>query len=321
MIFGESRLKDMYRRVVWGPGREALESLPPAWEMRAVRAAARVAGRTARRGHLDANLARAFPDRTPAIRRRIAQDAFAAHFSNQYASFSFGKCDRTNWAQYLRLEGLQHLEAAAAQGRGVVLMHPHMGPAQLPLHVLGVLGWPMHQIGGGEVTLVELSDTGRWAAETRARLEQRMPVTLHDGKRFLRPVLRALKEGGVVMTACDATGGGSELGRRHVGTVLGQPMPVPVGPAWLAYTGAAPLLTIHCYRERQRPGPPFTAVIGPTLPLRRDAGRDAALADGAAHAARFLDRILRDHPGDWLFWDGFAPGGLLLDDGAPPEAP
>lgn len=313
MIFGESRLKDVYRRVVWGPGRELLEASPPGWEVRAVRAAARLAARAARRGHLDENLARAFPDLPLRERRRIARQAYAAHFSNQYASFSFGKCDAGNWESYLRIEGLPHLEAAAAAGKGVVLMHPHMGPAQLPLHVLGVLGWPMHQIGGGEVTLVALSETGRWAAEARSRLERRMPVTLHDGKRFLRPVLRALKAGEVVMTACDATGGGSELGRRQEGVVLGHTMPVPVSPAWLAYMSGAPLLTVHCYRSPH--GPLFTAVIGPPLPLRRDAGRDAALEDGAAHTAAFLDRVLRAHPGDWLFWDGFAPGGLL-----PPKA-
>jgi hypothetical protein len=35
------------------------------------------------------------------------------------------------------------------------------------------------------------------------------------------------------------------------------------------------------------------------------------LEDGADHLAQWLDRVLRNHPGDWLFWDGFAPGALL----------
>lgn len=316
MVFGESPLKDLYRRVVWGPGRRLLEASPDTAELRLIRAAARAAGRGmgGRRAHLVANLRRAFPDRTDLD--QIAGEAFAAHFSNQYLSFTFGKCGADSWPAYLRFEGLHHLEAAAAGGQGVVLMHPHMGPAQLPLHVLGVLGWPMHQVGGGEVTRVALSETGRWAAETRAALEQRMPVTLHDGKRFLRPILRALKGGAVVMSACDATGGGTELGRRLVRPVLGQPFPLPVGPVWMAYMARAPLLTVHCYRNRTDAPGMFTAEIGPPLPLRRDAGRDAALEDGADHIAAFLDRVLRAHPGDWLFWDGFEPGAIL-----PEEAP
>ena len=58
----------------------------------------------------------------------------------------------------------------------------------------------------------------------------------------------------------------------------------------------------------------FTAEIGPALPLRRDDGKQAALEDGADHIARYLDTVLRRHPGDWLFWDGFEPGGLLPEE-------
>ena len=312
MIFGEGRLKDLYRKVVWGPGREALERSPDTWELRLIRAAARGASRVLpdRRTHLVNNLRRAFPDRDDLD--KVAADAFAAHFSNQYLSFSFGKCSTDSWPAYLRIAGLEKLEAAAEQGRGVVLMHPHMGPAQLPLHVLGLLGWPMHQVGGGEVTLVELSEVGQWAAEKRASLERRMPVTLHDGKRFLRPVLRALKGGAVVMSACDATGGGTELGRRYPRTVLGNPMPVPVGPVWMAYMGEAPLLTVHCYRSRQE-GAMFIAEIGDEVTFTRDAGKVAAMESGADAIAAYLNRVLAAHPGDWLFWDGYEPGGLLLE--------
>ena len=147
----------------------------------------------ARRTELCENLGRAFPDWSNEQLDNIAREAFSAHFSNQYASFSFGKCDAENWPQYLTLEGLEHLDHAYQQGKGVVLMHPHMGPAQLPLHVLALQGFDMHQVGGGEVTLVELSETGQWAAQQRTELEARMPVTLHDGKKYLRPLLRALK--------------------------------------------------------------------------------------------------------------------------------
>ena len=310
MVFGESKIKDLYRQLVWGPGRQALEASPDTMELRLIRAAARTAalGMAGRRNHLVDNLRRAFPQR--ADLDRVARDAFAAHFSNQYLSFTFGKCDKDNWSTYMEFRGMEHLERAHAAGRGVVLMHPHMGPAQLPLHVLGVLGWPMHQVGGGEVTLVELSETGRWAAETRAELERRMPVTLHDGKRFLRPILRALKGGAVVMSACDATGGGTELGRRLVRTVLGQPFPLPVGPIWMAHMSRAPLLTVHCTRNRGS-GAMFIAEIGPELPLLREGRREDVLEQGADLIAAYLDQTLREHPGDWLFWDGFEPGGLL----------
>ena len=313
MIFGESPMKDLYRRLVWGPLRKGLEAGPLTWEIRGMRAVGRGSAAVlgGKRARLRENFARAFPELGSSELDRLARDAFAAHFSNQYLSFAFARCGTETWPRYLRFEGLPLLEAAQARGKGVVLVHPHMGPAQLPLHVLGLLGYPMHQVGGGRVTLVDLSPTGRWAAETRGRLEARMPVNLHDGKAYLRPVLRALQGGGIVMSAGDATGGGEEIGRRAPGLVLGQPMPLPLGPVWLALKSGAPLLSICCYRDPTGDRPPFVAEIGPELALQRGLPLREALAHGAGLLATWLDSTLRAHPGDWLFWDGFAPGGLL----------
>lgn len=314
MIFGEHPLKDAYRRALWGPGRRALLRLPPPLELYGISGGARVAAQllSGKRARILENLRRAFPDERDEVLDRIAREAFAAHFANQYLSFSFSKCDAKTWPRYLEMRGLERLQAAWSAGHGVVLAHAHLGPAQLPLHVLGVLGWRMHQIGGGRVTAVPLSETGRWAAETRRSLEAAMPVTVHDGKRFLRPVLRALGRGELVMSACDATGGGEELGRRRVHTVLGQPMPVPVGPAWLAYTTGAPLLTVACHHNEGR-GAPYVAEFGPEIPLLRDQGKEAALESGTRGLAAWLDTTLRRWPGDWLFWDGFVPGVLLAE--------
>ena len=137
-----------------------------------------------------------------------------------------------------------------------------------------------------------------------------MPVSLHDGRRFLRPVLRALSEGAVLMTACDATGGGEELGRRLSRSVLGQRWPMPLGPAWLAWTSGAPLLTLVTHRADDG-GPPWVAEIGQEIPLPRELGRQRAVEAAVDELARYLEGCLRRWPGDWLFWDAFQPGALL----------
>jgi len=316
VIFGESRLKDLYRRVVWGMGPGLSRRLPPVWEMWAADGGGRLAaaGLSKKRQGLESNLQRAFPERSATELRDVAMDAFSAHFANQYLSFAFPKCTIDTWPQYIEMEGLDRLQKASELGKGVVLMHPHMGPAQLPLHVLGLSGWPMHQVGGGQVTLVELSETGQWAADRRSALERVMPVTLHDGKAYMRPLLRALENGGVVMSACDATGGGHEIGRRLVRTVLGQAMPLPVGPVWMALRSGAPLLTVHCVR-RNGGGARYCAVIGDEVELPREKPLKDVLDAGADAIAAYLNRVLAQHPGDWLFWDGFEPGGLLVEDG------
>jgi lauroyl/myristoyl acyltransferase len=288
MIFGESRAKDLYRRVVWGPAAIAMDAVPAPWEAAAVRVGARLAAEAmhATRAHIRRNMERAFGARSEID--RWSGEAFAAHASNQYAPLSLQKCTADTWRRYLALEGLEHLE----RGRATVVLHPHMGPAQLPPHVLGLLGFAVHQIAGGRVG--GLSATGRWAAEQRAERERSLAAFLHDGAAYLRPVVRALEAGEVVLTACDATGGDVELGRRVPGMVLGQSMPLPIGGVRLARMTGARMLTLTCARRRS------------AIPLF-----EAKLEPFDGDVAVFLTRALTEHPGDWHFWDRFEPGGLL----------
>lgn len=297
MRFGESPLKDAYRLVVWGPGRVSMERAPPPWELRASRGLGRVAGATlrARRRRLEATLTDALGDRE--LARAAAREAFATHFANQYVGFSFGKVTRETAGRYLVFDGLEYLERARARGRGVVVAHPHMGLPQLPLHVLGLRGVPVHQVGGGHPE-VPLSPVGRWAARTRDRLEDRIAATLHDGGNYVRPVLRALQAGEVVFTACDGTGGGTELGRRQRHTVLGRGYALPVFPGWLAERSGAEVVTLVCHGHGTRQRAELRPVEGAVL--ERIAGR--------------LDGWLRTWPGQWHAWDSWhgGPGGLLL---------
>ena len=87
-------------------------------------------------------------------------------------------------------------------------------------------------------------------------------------------------------------------------------MPIPLGPVWLALHGNARLHPLHCYRSRTGSSL-YTAVVGSEIPLKRDHAVERVLLDGTGQLAAWLDSVLRDHPGDWLFWDGFAPGALL----------
>ena len=135
-----------------------------------------------------------------------------------------------------------------------------------------------------------------------------MPVQLHDGRRYIRPVIRSLRAGEIVMTAMDGTGGGEELGRRIPCQVLGQQLPLPVGPAWLAAKSGAVLMPVCCHRN-PGDGPLYLAEVGQEIPITGTAA--PALTAAVQALGAWLDMVLRAHPGDWLFWDGFRPGGLL----------
>lgn len=310
MIFPESVARDAWRLVAWGPWRLLSSTLPPGWDLAANRALGKAAARVApgTRSRVEANVRRALGAQADAP--LIAREAFCTHFAHQYLPASFPRIRAENAFWYLRIQGLERLDALLGDGRGAVLVHPHMGPVQLPLCVLGVLGYPVHQVGGGRVA--GLSRTGRWAARVRGSLEATLPASVHDARGYLRPVLRVLQAGGIVLAPCDGTGGGEEIGRRMPRSVLGHPMRIAVGPAWLAWRAGVPLLPLVVHPSEGL-GPAWTATIGEPLPLPRDLPTGDVLERGADLLAAFLEEALRRWPGEWLFWDQFEPGRFIED--------
>ena len=179
MVFGESPIKDLYRRLVWGPYRELLGRMPAGSELRANRRLGHLAslGARSKARRVRQNMSRAFPGRhlDPLVRQ-----VFETHFVDQYISWTFKRIAAGVGSAYLDLRGVKYVDSALSKGKGVVLIHPHMGPAQLPLCELGALGYPVLQIGGGGVQ-GELSEEGRRVTALRHALEQDIPGRIQDG--------------------------------------------------------------------------------------------------------------------------------------------
>lgn len=251
-----------------------------------------------------ANLRRAFPDRDDLD--HVCEKVFQNHFADQYVSWTFARIAAGEGTSYVQLRGVEHLDSALKSG-GAVLMHPHMGCAQLPLCQLGALGYSVNQVGGGGVE-GPISAEGERVTRLRHRLEEEVPGRIWDG-RSLRPILRRLEAGEVVLSAVDGTGGGKELGRRYEREVLGQRMRVPVGAVYMALRSGAALLPLHTWYEARNGD--HSSVIAEAIELDRDLPLKAALEQGADIVAEHLSRWLSAHPGDWHFWDEFEPGGLL----------
>ena len=311
MKFKESPLKDLYRVGLWYGIRPSLRALPPGHEFEVFRALGRQACRlpSHTRRLVDDNLGRVFPpgEELEQLRERV----FEEHFCTQYVSFTFPRIGPDTMTDYIRMHGIEHLERAAADGRGVVLAHPHMGCAQLPHFDLDHRGYRMMQIGGGGANL-RFSRLGQRVADTRVRLEGLIPAQLMDGQGFIRPVLRHLLGGGVLLTAVDGTGSGDEIGRRVERSVLGQRFRTPVGPVYLARRSRAALLPLLVVRRSDGPG--FDGFIEPEIPIP-DMPMKPLLDWGADLMALLLDEWLRQHPGEWDFWDEFhdREGGLLYE--------
>ena len=139
------------------------------------------------------NLELCFPELDPAARARLLDEAFAAL---GVGLFEFARAwwgDVAPMRRDLRVEGLEHLQAAQAGGRGVIVISGHFTTLELSARLMcdyaPLAGmYRPHATGAME-----------WAVK-RGRLRY---ATAMFGREELRPALKHLKQGGLLWFAPD----------------------------------------------------------------------------------------------------------------------
>lgn len=312
----ESLLRDLLRLFAWYPFRWLVERLPPRFALLVFHALgdAHWALAPGRRCRLARNLDRmgiAADQAALAVREN-----FRIHYVSQLLVFIYPRLTRASLGELAAVAGLEHLDAALAQGRGVVLVQAHFGPEQLALAALSLLGHRVVQIGCANAT--GLSAVGRGVSlRLRRRYEARIPGRIIDARESLLPALRVLHENGLVLTAGDGAGWARRLGRHVPVTLGGQELLYPVGPARLALGSGAALLPLFVVRGERTP---FTVVIEPPLARPQDVSGEAEEAAMALEFARRYERRLLARPGFMRFLELFTPGELI-NAGASGQAP
>lgn len=164
----------------------------------------------------------------------------------------------------IEVEGLEHLDRARGEGRGVILLNPHFGPFMLVMPALGHRGYALHQ-----VALQGEPITGRrtgfirksYYAKFRA-IEGNMPVKFinaAESRMSIREVIRALDANETVLFASTGRGGKSwgDL------ALFGRDSSLNLTPFNIAVKGGAEVLPVFVLDAK-----PFAkVVIGE--PLRR----------------------------------------------------
>lgn len=313
----ESPLRDVLRLLVWYPGRAAARLLPDPIVLRTLEAAGSAHAALRRRRARD--VAKVIGDATGASAEtasRASVIALRTHYLDRLHIFLYPRLvRRSRLPEWLSIEGRDRLDAALGRGRGVVLVHPHYGVAQLLPLALGLTGYATMQVGWPSAE--GLSAVGRAVAfRGRLELEALLPARILRADGYLRPAFSHLSQGGIVCITGDGTGGGRFRGRHVPVPLLGRRMLMPIGPAKIALRSGAALLPAIVARRAKG----FVARIEEELPVP-DPGRGESIAIAlTACFAHFLEARLREEPGPWHFWEEFHPGGLLLPDdgeGAP----
>lgn len=267
----------------------------------------RPAVRAARARNMERVLASSSPvvPPDPAVVDRWVRRAFRAYarYWLEGARLPAAGWDEVGRRMYVE-RGYEYLQRGMAEGRGVVMVLPHVGSWEWGGSFLASQGYPMTSVAE-RIEPPELFD---WFIEQR----HRMGLTVVPlGRGSSAAVLKALRSGLLVglLADRDIEGTGVEV------VFFGETTTLPAGPATLALRTGATLITAAVYSG---PGRDHTGVIGPPIDATRQGSLRSDVARVTQAVAHELEGLIRRSPEQWhLFqpnWPADRPEG---PDGGP----
>jgi len=239
--------------------------------------------------------------RSPREIRRMSRDA-VWNFVRNEAEYTVPGV----WTGF-RIEGREHLEAAMAKEKGVVIACQHLGPQRYVLPELAMLGRPVH----AAMTEVFVDRCETWKA--RVIRDAPDPVVAEAMERVLiLPVeeptcalkmVRALRREEFVIFDVDGNigVGGEEATREkaHKIDFLGLSVRVRTGVAYLSYRTGAPVVPIIPLWNGA--GRPVLKIHAP-IEAEQEEGKEAFLHRAVSEIYGILEDQLFATPEQWEMW-------------------
>ena len=165
---------------------------------------------------------------------RVARRAFQNYGRMLTEFLLLGSLTPGELIQRMTVDGLEHIDAALAEGRGAIMAVPHMGSWDMAGSYAGALGYPISAVT--ERFPGSLND-----AVVRTRQRYGLSV-IALGRSAVRGITQALQANGIVALLCDL-----EQGPGVAVRFFGRHAVVPGGPAAIALKTGAPLLPACAY--------------------------------------------------------------------------
>jgi phosphatidylinositol dimannoside acyltransferase len=233
------------------------------------------------------------PDR--ALVRRWSTRTFAAYGRYWADGARLPSVDEAEVRRFWRLEsGREHLDAAMAQGKGIVMALPHVGSWEWGGYWLSLEGMPMTAV----VERLEPEELFDWFVEQRKAMGL-TAAALGEGSSAA--LIKALKNNEVagLVSDRDLTGNGVEV------EFFGEHTTVPGGAATLALRTGAPLIPVCCYSG---PGTFHTGVVHPPVDTTRRGTLREDIVRVTQEVVRVFEHDIRRRPEQWHLYQANWPG-------------
>jgi len=188
---------------------------------------------------------------------------------------------------YIRLEGVEALDAALVRGRGAIAVTGHVGNWELLAAWAAAIGYPI------TVVVRRVNDLRFHSLIIRFRAAAGVEVLVRDDPRFVAAVGEALRRNRVVAMLIDQDTRGPGV----FVPFFGRPAHTPPGAALLALRARVPVVSV--FMERRPEGGHLVRVspVPAELPRGRDGVRELTARLTAA-----IEAQIRRSPAEWVWW-------------------
>ena len=279
----------------------ALGVMPPRIAIAAGRAMGRIAyasaGNLRRTG--ERNLELAFPEKSELERTEILRSCFRS-LGRELGVFSqFSTASRHSLLSLTDCEGLEHLETAKAQGRGVILFTGHLGAWELTSFALSLLGHPLSFL----VRRIDNPKVERLVDDSRTRFGNK---TL-DKLSAARSMVKILRTGGTLGLLLDLNTLDDEA---IFVDFFGIPASTNFMVAKLALRTQAPIIPIFAPWEEEREK--FVLRIQQPVSIESGGNEEEDVLRLTAKLSLVVEEYVRRYPDQWLWihkrWKTRPPG-------------
>jgi KDO2-lipid IV(A) lauroyltransferase len=237
----------------------------------------------ARRHAALANLAVVLPATSRRERARVVRQMMYHYNAFLYEFFRLPHLDRDELMRAIQVEGRDHLEAAVARRRGVIIVSSHLGNWELAGVLVASWGYPLHAVAGVQFT--------RWLSPAVRETKSEMAVSTVSPEDGFKKLYRALEHNELVALLAD----GDIYHQPVTVELFGRETPFPAGPSVLSMRTGALIVPGFCQRLK---GGRFRVVIEPPLD---PAVFESAHALSQAVAAR-VETHIREHVEQWCIF-------------------
>jgi lauroyl/myristoyl acyltransferase len=212
---------------------------------------------------------RVLPGRSAADLRGIVRESFVNYGLSELEVLLYPSMDRQFIDRVFAIEGKEHLDAALARGKGVLLFQAHFGAFQMTMPAIGYSGYTMNQISASAAVWKEegASAPQKRMVDIKAKYEYTLPVKHISITSSLRPVFHALKRNEIVGITVDGGGGKKTMPLRF----LGRESVFQTGAVDLAISTGAAIVPAFVTTE---PGLHHRLVLHEQLPIDEGMGKN-----------------------------------------------